>query len=587
MSLVRDGSKLFLGVDTESGNRTSGILSDLVNRTLRNQKNDTRPPFIEWTTLFYDKEDEYTFRNGAVKGVFFYKGTVRNTPAFLIIAVHDRILAGRIVGRSIIFEPAIYVGINSSRQSAHFCRAENILVYQNGKDFPLYWLGDQTKQMQPVYNSSFVGTHPMIIGNLMVYSHGRIFVATENDLVYASDHIYSQGISQGSQEAILSFNESTYPSSGDGFGAPSDMLSITGMASLRSSGSLEGYGDIAVFCQNGVFTIDPSLARNEWTNNRIQKTLFTGVGCSAYSTVRDNGGDVFFRDSDGNLSSLKFSSTKVGGSYNQTPFSHDIAKYLNRDTTSLIRFSRSIKVDNRMLTTCAIVQEKSILGGFHIFAKGIAVIDFQERSRDFRWDGLWTGPRVTDCCSVFANGSVKSCFISHDSDGINRIYDLAQSRGDDVNSKGPKKIVSFYSQSKIFHSNELSNTAIKRLTKHSVSYSDLYGSISVSSSVKITGEKNCMTLIDNKQAGHDGCSISSGECNNLLTYEGFGDIVTHSLCGVKEGYSFDVTTSITGSAIIVSDLISAEDSGTEPKDKKECEAKQVKQCCTEPFSYIL
>ena len=123
--------------------------------------------------------------------------------------------------------------------------------------------------MNPVYSSSFVKGNPMMIGNLMIYAHGRIFVATENDLVYASDHIYSQGISLGSQEAVLSFKESTYPSSGDGFGSPSDMLSITAMSSLRSSGTIEGYGDIAVFCQNGVFTIDPSLPRNEWTNNRI------------------------------------------------------------------------------------------------------------------------------------------------------------------------------------------------------------------------------------------------------------------------------------------------------------------------------
>jgi hypothetical protein len=574
---IRDGSKQFIGVDTVSSSRRNGFLSDMVNRTLRGEKNQTRPPFKQWNTYFYDSEDKEVFSYGAIKGCFFYRGTRRRTSSFVIIAVHDRLLAGRIAGSSIIFEKAILKGIDSTRQSAHFCKAENILVYQNGKDFPSYWLGDPAVEAKPIYMSSYVDSFPMMIGNLMVYAHGRIFLATENDLVYASDHLYSQGIALEQNEAVLKFKESTYPSSGDGFGAPSDMQGISGIAALKKSGLKEGYGEVIVLCQNGAFVIDPTPIRNEWTASNIQQTMFIGTGCSAYGSVVNIGDDLFYRDQESNVSTLKFAA-QSNSSFESSSLSDEVSKYAGVDTTSLIKFSKSIFHDRRLLTTCGIEMSSSKLGGNHIYAKGMVALDFYEKQANYRWDGLWTGPRVVDCCSVFSDGVKSSCFASHDSDGVNRLYYLSKGSGDDESNGVKKSIVSFYTQKKLFHSTELSNVGQKLLTGHFIKYSDLSGEAEIESFFSESGNNRSYPFIKSASMSNDDCGEAS-KCKINLTFNRNGDIVTEDICGNNQrGYSFDVTTVIRGSLSIVFDYVSAEVSEDHTSTTKNCSIKKENYC---------
>ena len=585
--MSKDGTKTFNGVDTSSESRKPGYLKRAINRSFRDSSNKTRPPFIEYNCSFYNSEDEYVFRNGAITGMQYFRGIKNKTNPFLVVAVNDRILAGIISSNSVVFYPSIFKGINPDIQSSFFCKAEDILVFQNGKDYPLYWRGGfragvGLDQMRAVYESNFVGSSPMYIGNIMTYCHGRIFVATEYDLIYASDHIYSQGISLDSNEAVLRFSESQYPSSGDGFGATSDMDQITGLAAVRRSGTINGHGEVFAFCRNGAFSIDPTPFRPDWTSQSIQKTLFVGRGCSSPHSILNIGEDIFYRDSDGHISSLKFSAYQNTAEYESDSLSQEVDKYLSYDDGPLLSHSKSIFTDGRALFSCAIDIEKSILGGSHIFSNGLVSMDFSRNENKMKFDGMWTGPRVTQCCSVFSGGVKSSVFASYDTDKKNRLYFLSKKPGDDYTNGIKKKIVSMYSQNMLFYSTDINSTQTTKLVKHDVGYKEALGEITVGSFSSRDGSLCQEVLLGETKRGSDDCLIFKKEKNGCAIQtkaKDFGIITSETPCSHEDGRFFDVSTVITGSVTIISDTITGQEESRDTKfSNKKCE--QDIQCCS-------
>lgn len=582
---IRDGTKSFLGVDTETDVRRPGYLKRVVNRTFRNYANKTRPPFSEIDLVFYDKEDENVYRNGAVTGMCYYRGIRNKTNAFLIVAVNDRILAGMITPDSIIFYPAIHKGINIDRQNSFFCKAEDILVFQNGKDYPLFWRGGfngaALSQMKPVYESSFVQSFPMMVGNIMVYCHGRIFIATENDLVYASDHIYSQGISLDSNEAILRFQESTYPSGGDGFGATSDMDQITGLSSVKKIGALTGHGEVFALCRNGAFSIDPTPVRSQWTAQSIQKTLFIGKGCSAYDSVLNIGDDIMYRDSDGHISSIKFSSNQNSAEYESDSMSQDVDLYLSYDNNPLIGHSKSVLDDGRALFTCVLELEESILGGTHIFSNAIVPIDFSRTENRFRFEGIWTGPRVTHCCNIFSGGTKLSVFSSFDTDKQNRLYRLDKKGSGDFSNGKKLPIVSMYLQNNLFHSTEINDVSTKKVKKQDVIYKDATGKIKIKSSIAKDGSSCFKPLLKEVVKGTDGCMVFGKDgCGIKQISSHSGSITSENACSdIQSAVWYDLLTEVEGNVTIVSDVLSGEQDKTETSYSAPCEKEE--SCCDE------
>lgn len=578
--MIYDGHKKQFGVDTSSVDfQSREFNSDSVNRSYTHFVNDTRPPFVEWNTIFKNFEDETTFRTMPVTGCYFYNGIPPFTKPCIIVAVGDTILRGKVFSHTIIFE-RLYKGINPTWQFSFFVQAGSILVFQNGKDLPLFWNGNVTQQMKPVHESSLVADRPMMVGNLMVYAHGRIWLGTENDLIYASDHIYSQGIGAGKDEAVLRFSESFYPSSGDGFGAPSEFGALTGLTLIPRHPELNGHGEILALHRNGAYTINGGLSpRNTWTDAQMTQIVYSGGGCAAPNSTATINSNIFYRDCDTGISSFQYSESRQQEfDIDTSSISTEVSKYLDFDRSPMIQFCSSIFTNNRLISTCAITKEaSSVADSFHRYANGMVVMSLQKNrsatgTKVISWDGLWTGPRVTCCCNGFFDGRKKNFFFSFDTDKQNRVYHLTENRGNDIIGGVEKKIVSFYIQRGIFDDiNEQKPMIEKSLNSHSISYAGAVGEVTFDSFYS-PDDYECFTpLMENRKVNCDNpCANETGECNSGKTYQPKAGIVVSDLIkdkntgrqsskeSVYKSNFFAIKTKITGVAKIKLNQLQAE-----------------------------
>jgi hypothetical protein len=418
------------GVNTHSsvptGAEKAFYMSRAVNRSTYSGYNGTRPPFVEIPTKFQSTEEEFTFRNAAITGMKFYEGEAGLFSAFLIVSVGDRIMAGFIRANFIEFF-TIYKGIDPQWIYGFFGQALNILTYNNGVDLPLYWNGVISQPMKKVIESAYVKTNPMMVSNLSVFAHGRFHVATKENLVYSGDFITSQGLDLEAREAVLSFKESTYPSSGDGFGAPAEMGQISGMIVMPKSDQINGHGDLMVACRNGFFSISPgNKIRNEWTNDpSMQSVVFTGKGCVAFDSLHSWGSQIYYRDSNNEISSLNYDISAYQRQINFDSISTYVEKYLAYDNNSSdVQITHGFSTAKRLFMTTGHMREVSSHMGTHRYANGLISACLQKRPQgsSLSWEGLWTGPRPVAAVTSNVGNYKRTIVASYDTDKQNRLY---------------------------------------------------------------------------------------------------------------------------------------------------------------------
>lgn len=418
-----------LGVDTQPDIPTrqarSILLAHSVNRGMYKSLNDTRPPFIEMGMSFASTEDEYTFKNAAISGMKFYKGEGSLFSSFLIVTVGNLVLAGFIKPGFVDFI-RIYKGLDPQWTHQYFCQALNILTINDSVNPGIYWTGDISKPMKNIFKSTYTKGAPMKISSYATYANGRIFYNAEN-LIYASDYIQSQGLALADREAVLANSESEYPSSGDGFGAPSEMGNITGILTAPQSDTLNGHGDVLALCSNGVFSIATNRkVRNEWTNDpEMQKHVLIGKGCISNDSIASFANQVFYRDNNSQISSLFLDIASYQNKGDLIAISDPVNDYTDYDfNTSNIQFANSFVTRRRMLSTVCHYRENSIHMGVHRYAMGMvsAVLQKRDNKSGMAWEGLWTGPRIVAGVTSDVGGSKTAIVASFDTDKQNRLY---------------------------------------------------------------------------------------------------------------------------------------------------------------------
>lgn len=453
----------FLGVDTRKelpgyGTRKA-FASGAINRSYYNRENDTRPPFIEYRLKFQLTEDREVFENGAITGMKFYKGEAGLFSSYLIVAVGDRVFAGFIGAHAIDFFK-IYQGLDPQWTHTFMAQALNIFTIKDGVNPNRYWngkIGDPVKLTSESIHAPGPQWKDMPLSNLSVFAHGRYWVANKQNILNAGNFILSKGLALKDREAVLNFYEETYPSSGGGFTAPSEMGEITSVSVVPQSNELNGHGDVMVGCRNGFFSIAPNRKiRNEWTNDPdMQKHVFTGKGSAAHQSLAIFGNQIFYRDSDYGISSLN---RDIAAYQQKTPLSNvsDAAfEYLEYDRNSAnIQYCNSFSTDKRLLTTVGHVKENSSLMGIHRYARGLVsmVIHRDESGNSaMAWEGMWTGPRVVASAVIETSGIKRAVVASFDTDKKNRLYYIDESRrGEDITNGAHRKIRSFFTYKGLF-----------------------------------------------------------------------------------------------------------------------------------------
>lgn len=459
-----------IGTDASSSSLSlpKEFTSFSVNMSYRGNLASTRPPIEYMDQEFSINDGEDTFKYGNVSGVFGYLGTTNLTQSYLILAIGDSIFCGLVSGGSIRWR-RLYKGIDPKWQMSFFCQHDNFLIWQNGKDLPLYWDGISTT-MQYCKDAPGVET-PMPIGNIMVAAHGRIFLATEENIVFASNHAYSNNLAG---YGIFNWTETTYFTDGDGFGAPSAFGRIMGGAVMKKIPDPNAHGPVIFFLENGAFAIEASIPRVQWLNNpNIQQIVLTGRGCSSPVSVVSANGDIWYRCNDKTISSFK-SELASEERWKNKSLSREVINFTDYDSETTLTFSPGIFVDNRLLIGVGSRNEvpSSDEFGYHRYCTGMVVLDLDAGSsvserQPYTWQGLWTGPRVTGGAEVIVGGEKVGFILSFDSDGVNRVYKVGTGVKNDRVPGGEKEIVAVFKNEGLFFEDgrtfNLDSTKVKYL----------------------------------------------------------------------------------------------------------------------------
>ncbi len=544
--------------------------------------NDTRPPFIEMGMKFQSPEEEYTFRNAAITGMKFYKGEGALFSSFLIVTVGNLVLAGYIKPGFVEFF-TIYDKLDPQWTHQYFCQALNILTINDSVNPGIYWTGDILKPMKLIADSEYANGAPMKISSYACYANGRIFY-NANNLIWASNFIQSVGLSLEDREAVLSNTESEYPSSGDGFGAPSEMGNITGIIAVPQSDTLNGHGDILVLCNNGVFSIATNRkVRNEWTNDpEMQKHVLVGKGCISHDSIIPFANQIFYRDNNAQISSLLLDVATYQSRSDLVAVSDPVNLYTDYDfNTSNIQFANSFVTRRRFLSTVCHFRETSSHMGVHRYAMGMvsAVLQKRDDRSHIAWEGLWTGPRTVAAVTSDVGGFKTAIIASYDTDGQNRLYSIDEEATGGDFTKGAYRDIEWKHSYKGIFFDDQENTPIKpRLLQkmEALMIESNPKELSATFNVDYLEEEHPITL---QLTGFTGCGLASGRA---LSEDICGTQSVTSSKQSKSGYMFSVNLYGHGKAKFAKISIGGSqqsDSGFETNRCSEIDAKGITELC--------
>lgn len=478
------GHGAMAGVDTrtdpsELGNK---FASSAVNRTFRGSQNATRPPIQSKRTVFVDTGAEDAFTYGNVQGGISYAKTMVGTQQHIILASGDRIIKGRMYADTIEFS-TLAVLETPGYLHGWFVQGEDRLYYQNGVDIPIGWSG----RGDPYKIHGGIAADRMPIGTNMAYIHGRVVVFTANNHAIVSDYVYGAGLN--TTKGLENFIETQQYNDIGAIPTPAMLGAITGAIPVPRTPDRDAQGELLVMCENGAFTLALNGVRADWLLGDVSQIVMTGIGGASVSSLVAANNDIWFRTSDGDISTYKFQRTQQDRTWGDVSMSREVAEYLDYDSGRNLEFCSSIKANNRLLTTCAhaVAPHDEPGYGSHHFGRGIVVLDFDKGSTvnqkpGFAWDGLWTGINPVLLLNHTVDRQIRNLAVSHDEDGKNRIYEFMPDnyRGSDMVDGRSKKIVSFYQTAHLLDQKQEEGSVIqKRLTGGRAEVSEVRGEASV------------------------------------------------------------------------------------------------------------
>jgi len=429
------------------------FLSESVNRTFRGGINRTRPA-IRWLKLVAGEEQSETIvsdiENGNFQGSYPYRATNYDTNDGLLVSVSGVIYFIKIVNNiGYCYElpkdgNTLTTWNDPTLLHTWFVQAEDRVYIQNGYQAAIAWdgqLSNPAKRLNPFLKQ-------MPIGTIMEYAFGRVFVADRFNQIYASDIIFGNGFTDTSNTE--NFTEITYWAEGGAFATPSTMGNITAMKVMPYiGGNLRGQGELVVLTENGAFSMDVSLPRALWNETQIQRISLLGRGCtSPYVTTANS--ELWFRSHDG-WAFYSNSQSEFGRYFSMRKLSREVNKWVSKDTPWLRQFASTMFFDNYLISTVAPETKRTDAQGLNRYHRGLVVLDLDQSSSpapdaqiNFRWNGIWSGVRPTQCIAAQIENDKRGFIWSFDQDNKNRIYEVTTNQQDDYGPNGTTRIQSFF-----------------------------------------------------------------------------------------------------------------------------------------------
>jgi len=347
---------------------------------------------------------------GVVQGVSYF--SIQSGMLIMQIAGHEYRV--RISNKSFSYEEIPLSFLNSAAiPEVWMQETVGSIVIQDGQSYPIIYDGSTARR-------SNVPGEEVPIGRMMAFGNGRLWVAINDNELVAGD------IKTKVFQSELKFTEGQYFSGGGAFYFPFKQV---GLAFIPASGAA-GYGALMVFGQSQTQGVRADIAsRNLWPDfpGFIQPVLLSNGAISHFSIVEENQ-DLFWRDGNGGIRSIRSTATAEVSGPGNTPISREVARITDFESVHRLSQCSSINFNNRLLMTAS--PFINIYGTTSY--KNLISLDFAPMSSlagkaPPAYDGQWEGLNFVRLVQGKFQNIRRAFAITTDDDGLNRLWEITDS----------------------------------------------------------------------------------------------------------------------------------------------------------------
>ena len=402
-----------------------------------------------------------------------------------------------------------------------FCQAENYLIAVDSKSDTWVWdsMGDpefspgyseENKEASRIPNSAYA----------VAYSHGRLVVALNGNMIVVGDSIHKNNKSNASN--LLEFTEQAYWATGASFAPPTSLGNTTAISILPIRDTQHGHGEVMVHLDLGIFSIDTNVyPRSKWSETPMVKTASMESSAVGPYAICVSSGDQIFRSHSG-IETLRSSTGATGYLFSPSiPATERVNKLFDADYKPLLRFASVVRVhrDNKVLSTVS--PNKNGLVRWH---DGIASINSNSSPGDgnptVAFEGTWCLPNqvkgIVQLVSFVSNGDGRVLAVCNNADPnntVNRIGEFEKNLTYDVLEDGTIKQIecAVVTRGSFFES----SMGFKNLKAVKVFFRNITGSLNWSVYYRTSENANWTKIKDGSLRGGSGGVCLDGSPNDM------------------------------------------------------------------------
>lgn len=297
------------------------------------------------------------------------------------------------------------------------CQTVESLIVQDGQSDPIIYNGSSARRAN---RAEF----EVPLGRQMAYGNGRLWVAINQFNVVAGD------IRTQAYQSELKFTETTYLSGG---GALYFSTGVNGLAFVPTVGGGD-YGTLMIFGTDFAETVRADISsRDLWAQMPgFSSVAFRNIGCASQDSIVEVNQDLYWRDNEGGIRSLRSASSDELGPGN-APISREVSRVVDYESHQYLGTASGIYFDNRLLMTGSpYLNTQAGVSFKNLISLDFAPISTMSGKSAPVYDGAWEGLGVAQLVSGKFDGRNRAFAISSDQDGNNRLWEIMATKTSDL-----------------------------------------------------------------------------------------------------------------------------------------------------------
>lgn len=308
---------------------------------------------------------------------------------------------------------------------AWMCETAGSFLVQDGESDCIIYDGSVARR---------AGLDEVPLGRQMAYGNGRLAVAVLGNQAKAGN------ITTQVFQSELQFTETNYLNGGGAFLFP---YVISALAFLPANNTFSGYGSLMVFGKQFLNSLHMEItARDLWSGTKGFEVVVVPIGACGQGTVVAVNQDLYFRDANGEIWSVR-SAVSDAGAPGNAPLSREVSRIVDYETEQLVQHSSAIYLDSRMFFLASPVVNRFGSASFKsVISLDAAPLATMRGKSQPAYDGVADGLEFVQLMQGRINGISRGFVISTDSDGENRLWEIVPAIADSYLANVDDELVS-------------------------------------------------------------------------------------------------------------------------------------------------